>query len=378
MAVKPRTWPRIAHGDGTWSYDAGRSKIELRHLVDGKRYVERGETTDECIAKRNRRRRDIADLQGLANAGSSLDRMVDEWMAFDGRGKSPQTIGGYRWSMEHVKRHLGHLEATEVGLRDLETMYVALIDGGMSAASLVKLRSNLKMAFDYGIRHGFVSETSATLVRRSKMPGGAQRSRSKLWFNLSEYETVRQHLVVDRSVRHSLMLSILLAGLRPGEALGLKWDHVDIPGAVLRVEGQIQRPRIGVPATYSTDLKTDRHGDHAHREVPIAGDLKLVLAELQRTADSEFVFSEWGSHVPINALQDTARAIAADAGVRYVNPNGYRHTFASVCRHHGMPYEQLAKIMGHADASMIIQTYGHPLVAPTAVDLDRYVGSVEM
>jgi integrase len=60
-----------------------------------------------------------------------------------------------------------------------------------------------------------------------------------------------------------------------------------------------------------------------------------------------------------------------------VSPNGYRHTFASVCRHHGMPYEQLAKLMGHRDATMIITTYGHPIVNTAPVDLDRYLGNPE-
>jgi integrase len=74
-------------------------------------------------------------------------------------------------------------------------------------------------------------------------------------------------------------------------------------------------------------------------------------------------------------LDTGAKHIAREAGVRFVNPNGYRHTFASICRHRGMPYEVLAKLMGHKNVRMIVLHYGHPVVDPAALDLSLYLGA---
>lgn len=372
----------LPRGDGSISWDEARQKLTLRHIVDGHAYTERGDTRADVIAKRNRRRRDLADRAGLVEQGEgTIAAMLTEWVAFESQGKSAQTVRHYQWSRGHLVAHFGDRATAELDVADIETFFAAMIDRGFTRASLAKLRSHLKLALEFGVRRKYLPAAASNLLRTAKMPAGAaRRARAKLWFTLTEYDVVRQHLMMDRGPRAAMFLTMLLTGLRPAEAAGLRWEHVDLPRRVMHVEGAIQRQAAGAvnAYAYTTTLKTDHHGgDQAHREIPIPTDLRLVLTDLQSRADGDYVFSEFGTFLCHQAVRDTAHHIATDAGVRYVNPNGYRHTFASICRHNGMPYEQLAKLMGHKDASMIIETYGHPIVAVAPIDLDRYLGSPE-
>jgi integrase len=164
--------------------------------------------------------------------------------------------------------------------------------------------------------------------------------------------------------------------LRPGETVGLKReylhaDHLDVEGAMLREGGEA--------GTWSTRLKTDHLHHFAHRRIPLVPELSAALSALvARHPGQEFVFIDdegrtKGRPITEGMTEDIARDLSLDLGVRYVTPVGYRHTFASVCRHRGMPYEALAKLMGHANTTEIIRTYGHPVTDMAAPDLARFV-----
>jgi len=85
-------------------------------------------------------------------------------------------------------------------------------------------------------------------------------------------------------------------------------------------------------------------------------------AQLARRV-SPYVFAdEQGDHYRNGWLNRQAAHIARAAGVRPINPNGYRHSFASMLVHGGMALTLVAKLLGHVDLAMLSKTYGHPMV----------------
>lgn len=276
-----------------------------------------------------------------------------------------------------MKRLLGeNTPITDVSVGMVEAMYASLIREGMGQSGLGKVRSHLKMALDFGARRSLIPVMQRESLRTAEMPSMRRDANEARWFTLSEYVRVKSHLIEDHSARNSLFLTMLLCGLRPGEALGLKWQFVSLEERHLRVEGQLERHDGG---RWTKVLKTDHLHRFAHRTVPIPEELASVLAGLDHRA-SEFVFIEdrarsRGRLLSYSAAYRHAMIVANRVHVDFLHPNGYRHTFASVCRHNGMPYEQLAKLMGHKDATQIIKTYGHPIVNTSPVDLGRYLRS---
>src|SRR5262249_39728153 len=150
-----------AYGDGTWHWNAERRKVELRHVVDGRRYRERGDTPADCIAARNRRRQkaSTAIQEGLATAEGaiSLRSLLERWFAHQAPGGAPQTADKYRWNIVLVAEWAEDREASAVGVGDLEDLFSNLIAQGYSASTLTALRSTLRQAFAYGVRLGHVA-----------------------------------------------------------------------------------------------------------------------------------------------------------------------------------------------------------------------------
>lgn len=378
MAKQPKTLPRLPHGMGSLGYDAARRQITLRHRWNGRPWIERGESIAECERKRDRRRRDMDMRAGLAGDGT-LGGLLEGWFEFEVAScKAVDTLKGYRNTINHLDRHLGTDVAThDIGVQAWEDMLAAVVGAGLGTASLGKLRTHVGMALAFGLRRSLVPASVLDAWRVAKAPQMPALDSRHVWFDLDDYAVVRSHFIRDRQCRNILFAVMLLCGLRPGEALGLKWEYVDLGRRVLRVEGRIERRN---QPEWSPVLKTDHLHRFAHRSVPIPADLALVLAE--RPRDDELVFIEdtgraKGRLVRFDAMQDHARATASNLRVQYVNPNGYRHSFASMCRHNHMPYEVLAKLMGHKDTREIIATYGHPMVDAASVDLDRYLGTPE-
>jgi integrase len=390
-----QTLPALPRGEGSWGYDPARGKITLRHRWDGKAYTERGDTADDCLARRNRRRRD-ATVQAALVGDGTMGALLEAWFAHASRGKKQGTIRNYRWSIDHISRRIRpETSVTDLTVTAVEELWTSVADEGI-VSGLATMRSHLGMALDFGERRDMIPSDIRQRLRSAEFPRLPPRGSGHRWFSLEDYATVRAHLLARGGTRNTLFLTMLLCGLRPGEALGLRWEHVDLENRTLRVEGTIERYGT-TRGAYSTRLKTDHRHECAHRILPLPADLTLALQRLRLAAlptehyveqiagpplrADGFVFVEGvdarsrGQLTTDDAVWRHALKVAAAARLEHINPNGYRHSFASMCRHNGMPYEELAKLMGHKTTQMIIQTYGHSIKATSPSDIDRFLNT---
>lgn len=176
-----------------------------------------------------------------------------------------------------------------------------------------------------------------------------------------QVEAMRSYLLdggSDNPHRDACLLSVLAyAGLRPGEALGLRWEDVTEKGIL------VQRSiALGV----EVDTKTRQH-----RTVRLLGPLRADLAAWRlaagRPAGRELVFpAADGAAWRDNAYQSWrrrafARALAA-AGVDHARPYDLRHSFASLLLHEGRNVIYVARQLGH-DAQLTLSRYGHVMEA---------------
>jgi integrase len=152
-------------------------------------------------------------------------------------------------------------------------------------------------------------------------------------------------------------------GLRTSELIALRWDDVDLHGAMLSVRRAKVRGQIKAPKTKA-----------GRRTVQLLQPaLDALLDQRQHTQlRGEEVFMNprtgepWEHDGPIRktAWQPTLRK----AEVRYRYPYQTRHTFASTLLSAGENPVWVASMMGHKDWAMIIKVYGRwiPSVAPDA------------
>lgn len=162
--------------------------------------------------------------------------------------------------------------------------------------------------------------------------------------------------------RWSVALSL---GLRQGEALGLRWEDVDLESGVLRVRQALKRVKgkgitfgppksargrrdIALPAELLSQLK-------AHRRTQTAD--RLAAGELWR--DTGLVFTrEDGGPIEPSADAKAWRALLVQAGVPHVRLHDARHSAATLLLLQGVDTRVVMDILGHSQISVTMK-YQH-------------------
>lgn len=182
---------------------------------------------------------------------------------------------------------------------------------------------------------------------------------------------------------HALWEILTLSGLRPGEALGLKWSDViantiGVQRALLRAgeqwviaEPKTRRSRRTVPLAASTMKALQSHRRLQAQE-------KLKAGANYR--DNDFVFAN-STGMPIDIKNITARhfrKVLATAGLPIIRLYDLRHTAATLMLAAGVNPKVASERLGHSTIVLTMDTYSHvlPDMQQDAVDrVDRLLAN---
>jgi len=200
----------------------------------------------------------------------------------------------------------------------------------------------LRAALNNAVREEVLPRNVAALLRVPK----PRRRKVKPW----TVDEARKFLEAARTRRdplYSAYVLILVLGLRRGEALGLRWEDVDLDGGELTVGWQIQRIR----------------GQLLHRETKTeSSDAVLPLPDICATALREREKDQ-------EAAREASGKDWADLGLVFttrtgqpIEPRNFNRSFVAACRKAGV-----RQIPVHATrktcASLLVAMDVHPRVA---------------
>jgi integrase len=159
------------------------------------------------------------------------------------------------------------------------------------------------------------------------------------------YADERRYLLACQQPLRDLALLCLDTGLRPGEALALKWQDVrldPLPGA-----------RFGLLRVREGKSRASR------RVVPLTARVRAMLAERSTGADHVFP-SPRGGPLPLTTLDHQHGAVRRRLGFpsEFV-PHSWRHTALTRLGEAGAPVWTLARIAGHSTVGLA-ERYVHP------------------
>ena len=191
-------------------------------------------------------------------------------------------------------------------------------------------------------------------------------------------ETDRQSIWLDKLEElHTdvalLFETILLSGMRPEEACGLKWKYINFEQNEISVENAYKEW-----AVYSDTGKLIGHqrGDgelktpESYRTIPLSNRLKEQL--LIHLKEQQELFKKLGikwsedCYVFLNRyrqpfiaenLAKPMKRFIAKYNLENMTPYGLRHSFATYCSEKGMDLEVLKVIMGHSDIRVTLMYY---------------------
>jgi integrase len=162
-------------------------------------------------------------------------------------------------------------------------------------------------------------------------------------------------LIEKTPARYRTLVALsVMTGIRQSEALGLRWQDIDVKGT-LRVQWQLDRQgRLVEPQTKA-----------AKREVPIPPSLGRMLAAHRlaspHSTDADFAFaSETGGPMHHrNIVRRGLEKAIEEAGLPHLTWHDLRHVAASVLIAQGVSVAYLSRVLGHASPAITMNTYAH-------------------
>jgi integrase len=388
VARQIRRGPTVSRGKGEGSifYEKGRNRwvgrLELPPTAEGKRHRKRftGVTRVEVATQMRKfqvdREAGRPVVNGMMRVGPFLRKWLDEQI--EPKATSVNTFHNYRSVVNiHLIPALGQIRLRDLTVENVDSMLRAKFKEGLSHSSVMRIRTAIVKALRYGERFDFVSRNVAALTDLPRAPRREGRSLT--------VEQACSLLEGAKSDRLEVAINLgLLLGLRPGEALGLTWDDVDVDEGLLFVrrslkcEGTILRlgdtktplsqRTLKIPARLTTLLHRQR--SRQARERLAAGELwqgyNLVVA------------TEIGTPVDPSNYRRSLDRICQKVEIGHWHPHQLRHSYASILSSQGVPIEELSDALGHANLRMM-SVYRHRLdktIRAGVAPMERLFGSL--
>lgn len=382
--------------DGLWM-----GQVPLPDGPDGKRrskYL--SSKTEEGVKTKMRKvKRDLAKKGNLSTSSPTMAQWVALWLAEKKKGLKPGTYVDYEGKlMRYVVPSIGKVRIERLTVDHVRRVHNYITETkGLSPTTALGTHRVLAKCLTDAAREGRVVENVATLV---DAPRKAVSKRGALTADDARTLLLASASDPVAAVHWSLAL---MAGLRPGERLGLTRDQVDLERGMITVSWQLQRVRwehgcqasgpkggpwacgrqragscpqrhVGFPADQEAarvvgGLWLTRPKSKAGwREVPMTPHVRAVLTRhLEQTAPGMHdLILHRGDGRPIDPSDDGAawHRWLDIAGLDQVEPYTARHTTATLLHALGVSANVRMAIMGHSDAT-VTAGYTHPSSAET-------------
>lgn len=181
-----------------------------------------------------------------------------------------------------------------------------------------------------------------------------------------------KRLIFAAEPQFSRMLTVLLfTGMRPGEAIGLRWDDIDwdhnfirirrtaVRGAKIRAEAQTRLP------------KTPGSERDIEMAAAVRQALKAQRASTQLQGGHVFV-AVMGAMLHLNNLRQRSwEQLLAKTKIRKRPLYQCRHTFARLMLESGDTPQHIAAMLGHTSTKMVFDIYGRWTRPPESSALTR-------
>jgi integrase len=292
----------------------------------------------------------LREGRAAARSEITLDQLADDWQETRRGRVARRTIEYDEEQLRRIRPVLGGLHVQALTVTDVRRLLreTALLAEWTRVGMLRTLRQVLKMAVDEGL---IVRDPSEALQRHERPK---QRSRRK-GRRLSPEQLQAVIDTAEKRVPGFAPLIVLLAftGMRIREALGLRWQDVDLDNATIRLRWQLDRDDLGY-----MPVKTDA----GVRDIPILPALRRRLIEHRLaspwTRPGDPVFA--GTSGKPKAYRNARRALGtvADAlGLDLVS-HDFRRSLASFLIVAARADEAaVTSVMGHANIETTRRIY---------------------
>jgi integrase len=330
-----------------------------------------GEQRNKTFDRKVDAERFLASVENSRVTGTFVDPVlsrltVGEWTKRWLEGQThvkPSTYERYAGVIrKHVEPTWANVMLSNVSHGDVQA-WVARLTATQSPSSVRKIHRVLSLILDMAVKDGRLARNVAEKVN---LPRPIKHERRYLTHSQVE-DLARacgypadpsKHSSYDTRTNEMYRLVVLFlsyTGVRFGEMAALKVKRIDLTRRRAAIVESVT-PVQGKGLVWGTPKS------HQRREVSIPSFLVSDLADrVNGRGPDDLVFGGIRNDQPlrVSTFRSAFSAAAAAIGVPDLHPHELRHTAASLAIASGADVKVVQKMLGHASATMTLDTYGH-------------------
>ena len=340
---------------------SGNKSWEGSVTLDGKRYRKRGfskkrlaEIAITEIVERYKQNQD------MSYENKTLAQYLDVWAPTStAKPLRAKTIDSRRVCINRMLPYIGNKALPELNSKHIESMYKNM-EKSYKPNTVRQVHAILRKALNDAVDDGYILYSPMTRVKGK--PTGEKADLEIL----TEGEVGR---LLEQNDEWTPLFQVLIhTGMRRGEALGLKWDKVDLdsPEPSLRVEEVLLSTRdgnqFGEPKTKGS-RRTIFLNSYAVEGLKTARKSQNI-SRLKMGADwvnTGLVFTNiWGKALdPSSANRALKRSLKLAGVTKNIRLHDLRHTCATLMVQNGVVTKQVQGVLGHANYATTMDMYVH-------------------
>lgn len=336
-------------------------------LVDGKRkyhskIIHGNKKTAQQYLNKILREKDLGEL--IKPSRELLAEHMNEWLEKEAKTRvRAKTYQNYKDMVNlYINPALGDTILSNLTPTQIKGVYSTMIDKGLSPKTVKNTHGVLRNALEQAVKWGKLNRNPAELVSLPRQ----NKQEMKV---LTPEQTINFLDAVVNSRWKALFSLLVTTGMRPSEALGLKWKDVELENervtvnrTLTKVDGRwfLEEPKtsrsrrsIPIPSGVVIDLEE-------HKKEQAAEKLKAKEGEY---TDHGFVFAtKNGSPLDKNNIVNRYfKPLLLSADLPIIRLYDLRHTCATLLLSAGVNPKIVSERLGHASITLTMDTYSHVL-----------------
>src|SRR5215813_580567 len=305
------------------------------------------------------RRRDMGEP--IEDTDRSVSDWLDEWLKLKAKSVRPRTLKIYTENIErHIKPAIGKRKLAKIVAGDIQKLYTAMIDAGLSGKTVSLVHAMLVGCFRQALK--------LDLIRKSPMLAVEPPRVEKREMQAMTVEQAQAFMKAADGGEHGCWLAFLLAtGCRPGESQALKWADVNWQTGSVTIRRNLVRLDKGVWQFGEPKTESGR------RTVPLSPGMMKRLSDHRRAQQEARLKagSSWqaldlvfcnaiGEPYAHDYLPTLWKATLKAAGLPLTfRSYDARHTVATLLLQDKTSPKVVSERLGHASVKITQDVYGH-------------------
>jgi integrase len=260
-----------------------------------------------------------------------------------GQKRQPATLAKHRNLLEKRLLQWCGNDYSEIGDLDVTALRSFRASWPDSALTAQKNLERLRSFFTFCVHSKWIESNPAAALKPPKIGKPSERVKvfdadqvARIIAACDEYPERGPGSKDNPAKVKAFVLTLRYSGLRIGDVVGLRRDHVDANGRVF--------------------LRTQKTGESIYLPLP-----KKAAEALAAIANGGDLYFWTGNGLRKSAVADWQRSLRRVFKLAKVtgNPHMFRHTFATDLLSRGVPVEDVAVLLGHATPAVTMRYYSH-------------------